>query len=116
MKMNITKKSLVLICAIALLSSASLVFATYLMTSSPVTGVATSQATLALTLDKASVVQGESWTLTATVSDGTQGITINFLEGSTSVGTAITGTGGIATLTLTPSVGSHTYTATGTHP
>jgi hypothetical protein len=116
-KMNVTKKALAIICVAALLCSAGLVLATYTMTSAPVTGsVSAPEATLSLALDKTAIVAGESWTLTATVSDGASGVTINFLEGSSSVGSAVTGVGGVATLTLTPAVGSHTYTATGEHP
>ena len=98
------------------MASIGVAVATYLMTSNPVTGDVIDQETIALTLTPSSIVLGDSWTLTATVSDGTSGITITFLDGAVSAGTAVTDASGVATISLTPTIGSHTYTAQGTHP
>jgi len=77
------------------------------------------QATMTLTLSPTTVTVGQSWTLTATVSDSTQGITVTFHEDSLTgpaVGAAVTNAAGVATLVLTPTLGSHVYYATATHP
>jgi hypothetical protein len=114
--MNNKLKIAAAIIAVALLT-VGIVYALYTMTSNPVTGTANDQETLSLTLSPTTIVVGETWTLTATVSDGTVGLTVTFIEqGVGSVGTADTNSLGVATLTLTPGVGSHTYTATAEHP
>lgn len=98
------------------LASLGVAYASYVMTSNNVTGTVTAQATMSLTLSPTTVVEGQTWTLTSTVSDATAGITVTFKEGITTVGTATTNSAGIATLSFIPLAGSHTYVATATHP
>lgn len=63
------------------------------------------------------LTEGESITLSTTVSDGTQGINVTFLnQNGVSVGTAITDATGVATLTITPPEGTWSFYATATHP
>lgn len=109
-------KQILIILTISAMITIPLVSAAYVMTSNTVTTNGTAQATLTLAIDKTAFVQGDSVLLTATVSDQTSGLTITFNEGANPVGTATTNGQGIATLTLTPTVGSHTYSATGSHP
>lgn len=99
-----------------ILAAIAVAYAVYVMNSPPVSGTVGAQATLGLALNPTTIIQGEQWTLTATVSDATSGITVTFVEGATTVGTAVTDVSGVATLTLTPSVGFHMYSATATHP
>jgi len=114
--MNSKLKTVGLILVVALITVGVVYAVSYFMTSNPVTGTVTPQATLSLALSPSTVTLGDSWTLTATVSDGTGGITVTFLEGASTVGTANTDVSGVASITFAPTVGSHTYTATATHP
>ena len=64
-----------------------------------------------LGLSPSTISEGDSWTLTATLTNGQSGVTITFKEGSVVVGTAVTNGQGTAVLTLVPSVGDHVYVA-----
>lgn len=113
---SLNLKFLLIVSLIAACITIPLVSAAYVMTSNTVQVTGTAQATLSLISDKSSFVVGSQILLSATVSDQTPGITINFLDGSVSVGTSNTNSQSIATLTLTPQAGQHNYTATGSHP
>lgn len=80
----------------------------------PVTVTVNAPLTTSLTLsaNPVSVTPGAPTTLTATVtsSSGTPGGTISFSEGATAVG-SVNLVNGVATLSLTPSPGQHTYSA-----
>lgn len=73
--------------------------------------------TVLTTVPSANVFDGDSVTLTATVSRVGQGTvhpsdgTVTFFEGSTVLGTTLVGTDGAATFNITAVVGSHTYSA-----
>jgi len=74
-------------------------------------------AELQLTPNKTTLTVGETLTLTATVSDGTSGLTVTFYnQNDDPVGTATTNTDGVATLNLIPQIGTWQYYATATHP
>ena len=74
-------------------------------------------AELQLTPNKTTLTVGETLTLTATVSDGTSGLTVTFYnQHDDPVGTATTNTDGAATLNLVPQIGTWQYYATATHP
>ena len=69
-----------------------------------------------LTASASSIRVGESLTLTATVSDGgtvVEGASVSFTSGNLAIGTAVTGSDGVATLTVsTLEAGSYSITAT----
>lgn len=69
-----------------------------------------------LTASASSITVGESLTLTATVSDGgtaVEGASVSFTSGNLAIGTAVTGSDGVATLTVsTLEAGSYSITAT----
>jgi N-acetylneuraminic acid mutarotase len=68
----------------------------------------------ALSASASAVAFGQPLTLTATVtaaSGATPTGTVNFLNGATSLGSAALNASGVATLTLTPAVGSYSVTA-----
>ena len=120
-----TVQILIVVGIIALLIG--IAYGTYTMISNPITGTVEPQPTptptptpepaiLTLTLTPETIYVGESWTLTATVSDGTAGIAVTFKEDGAPIDARITNSQGIATLTLTPTLGSHTYTAEAQHP
>jgi hypothetical protein len=117
--MMLTAKVKALICTIVIASliCAGVVYAAYLMTSNNTSGTVGEQADIQLTLSPTSITLGSSWTLSATVTDHAAGVTITFKEGTTTLGTGVTNSNGIALLTFAPTtVGAHTYVAEGTHP
>lgn len=69
-----------------------------------------------LTASASSIRVGESLTLTATVSDGgtvVEGASVSFTSGNLAIGTAVTGSDGVATLTTSSlDAGSYSITAT----
>ena len=69
-----------------------------------------------LTASASSIRVGESLVLTATVSDGgtaVEGASVSFTSGNLAIGTAVTGSDGVATLTVsTLEAGSYSITAT----
>ena len=112
-------KTFIIIAVVAFATLAvGIVVASYIMTSNNVTVDVTEpvpNATLALTTSNTNIVEGNSVTLTATVSDGASGIAIDFWEGSQYLGSDTTDSLGKATIQLFPAVGSHVYTAQGEH-
>ncbi len=81
----------------------------------------TAAETLNLGSSSTDIREGESITLTATVSDQRNGIVISFYDDFNSqhnlIGQATTAGGGIATLVTTPTgAGQHSYSAVGLHP
>jgi hypothetical protein len=96
----------------------SIAVAAYQITSNIVTvNVSAPQATIALVSSATQVVGGTPITLTATLSDQANGVVVTFYDGGTQLTPQVnTSGGGIATLTLTPSVGTHDYTAQASHP
>ena len=115
--MNRKLRTVALILAVALLT-VGVAYAVYLMTSNTVNVNVTSQAALTLTVDKTSIVQGESITLTVTASDGAvcAGVAVDFKEGASTLATINMNSVGVATYTFAPAVGSHTYFAEADHP
>jgi hypothetical protein len=115
--MKIGLKGVTFLLVLGLLGCVGLGIAAYTMTSNSVLVNVSSQATINLAVDKASITQGDAILLTATVSDGgvSSGLTVTFLDGAAAIGTATTNTAGVATLSLNPTVGAHTYTATASH-
>jgi hypothetical protein len=97
-------------------------------TPSPTPPAASPQATLTLRWDvfggvaagSNTIGDNEAVTLVAYVSDNTEGITVNFYEGSASgslLGSAVTGSDGAAVLRIgTLSAGTHSFIATANHP
>jgi sugar lactone lactonase YvrE len=70
--------------------------------------------TTTLTASATSLTVGQTLTLTATVtavSGATPTGTVTFLNGTTSLGSGLLNSSGVATLTLTPAVGSYSITA-----
>ena len=69
-----------------------------------------------LTASASSITVGESLVLTATVTDGgtaVEGASVSFTSGNLAIGTAVTGSDGVATLTVsTLEAGSYSITAT----
>ncbi|MEO6701600.1 MAG: Ig-like domain-containing protein [Jatrophihabitantaceae bacterium] len=59
-----------------------------------------------------SVVSGTAVTLKATVAPSAAAGTIQFAEGGTNFGVPVTVSAGVASTTVTPTVGTHSYTAT----
>lgn len=90
--------------------------ASYVMTSNTVTVIVNNAETLTLTSSLSTAVSGQQITLTATISDQRNGVVVTFYDNGVNVGQATSMGGGIATLTVTPAVGTHSYTATGLHP
>jgi len=81
----------------------------------PFTVTATTIATTTtLTASAANLTYGQALTLTATVTPASGAIptgTVTFLNGATSLGTGTLNSSGVATLVLTPAVGSYSITA-----
>jgi hypothetical protein len=110
-------KSVSILTIVLVLSCVGVAVAAYEITSNIVTVTVTApQAQLTLVSSATQVVGGTPITLTATLNDFANGVTVNFYDGGANVGTSTTGGGGIATLVLTPSVGVHNYHAIATHP
>jgi hypothetical protein len=111
------KLALAVLALCVLMAGSGYVIAAYIMTSNAVTVTVVASASLSLSTSSSSITQGEAITLTAVISDQRNGVVISFYDHETEpVGQATTAGGGIATLALTPSAGSHSYTATGLHP
>lgn len=76
----------------------------------------TTSVRIELTASASSIRVGESLTLTATVTDGgtaVEGASVSFTSGNLAIGTAVTGSDGVATLTVsTLEAGSYSITAT----
>jgi hypothetical protein len=111
---------LLLVCVL-LASTIGVVVASYVMTSNSVVVTVTAAETLNLGSSSTDIREGESITLTATVSDQRNGIVISFYDDFNSqhnlIGQATTAGGGIATLVTTPTgAGQHSYSAVGLHP
>ena len=84
----------------------------YAASSGTVAETVTIPTTTTLALSTATAYPGASVTMTATVSPAAAGLTVTFLNGSTSLTTAITNSAGVATYTLTaPSAGTYTLGA-----
>ena len=99
------------------LSTATAVIAGYEITSNHVTvTVSNPLATLTLTASATEFTSGQSVTLTATLSDFGNNILISLYEGGTMLEQKPSAGGGIATFTVTPSVGTHDYVAYASHP
>lgn len=110
------KTTIFLILAI-LFASFGVAVAVYEITSNIVTvTVSAPQAQLTLATSATAITLGESITLTATLNDFANGVVVTFYDGTTNVGQTNTTGGGIATLQLTPSIGTHNYKAIATHP
>lgn len=111
------KKTLYLaVAALAALSVVGIAVGSYVMNSPAITVTVSKAECLGLGANRLSLTEGEVLTLTATVSDQRNGIVISFYEDGALIGQATTSGGGIATLEIYPTPGTHTYTATGLHP
>jgi hypothetical protein len=100
----------------AIASVAGYAYASYVMTTQTITVTVTDPQTMSLGASSQTIVSGQSLTLTATISDQRNGVVVTFYDGETSVGQATSAGGGIASLTIQPSMGTHNYHATGLHP
>lgn len=116
------KNTKIIIAVVALALVAGIATAAYVMTA-PMSDDITvnppgSPATLSKVTSSAyTLTAGETITLTTTVSDGTQGINVTFLnQNGVSVGTAVTDESGTASVTITPPEGTWSFYATATHP
>jgi hypothetical protein len=114
--MKTSTKIAILLLVVLLIGVASAVYIMQAPMSSDV--VVTGQATLSkVSVSSILITAGDSLTLSTTVSDHTQGITVTFFnQNDVSVGTAVTGPTGTATLTIQPPVGTWSFYATATHP
>ena len=130
MKLNDKIKAAIIIAVVTTLIVAGVALAAYTMTSpssdpltvtdptpSPSPTPPPVDATLSkVTLSVTTITVGESVTLSTTVSDATPDLTVTFFNnGAGIVGTAITNATGIASLTITPPLGTWTYYATAQH-
>ena len=130
MKLNDKLKAAVIIAVVVSLIVAGVALAAYTMTSPSSNPLTVTDPTptpsptpepIAATLSKIelsvpTITVGEEVTLSTTVSDSTPDITVTFFNnGDGVVGTAITDTSGIASLTITPPLGTWTYYATAQH-
>lgn len=116
------KNTKILIAVLALALVVGIAAAAYVMTA-PMSDDITvnppgTQATLSkVTSSTYTLTEGASITLSTTVSDGTQGINVTFLnQNGVSVGTAVTDNTGTASVTITPPEGTWSFYATATHP
>ena len=122
MKLTNKLKAIIIVVAVACLFIVAVGAITYLIgvsnsAAGTVSGL-TIQIPLNLTLQPTAITEGEDWTLIATATGANAanavGKIVTFKEGTTTVGTASiqqVGSEYKAEITLTPSVGSHTYLA-----
>jgi hypothetical protein len=125
----VTVAAIILVAVIV--ASISSVIAKYLIQSNEVTGIVNPQptptptptpppATMALTIDPDTITAGESFLLTATLSDSANGLTVNFYQGSIESGVlmgASTTSNGVAAYTVSGlSAGTYTFYAECDHP
>jgi len=85
-------------------------YGTSASTSQTLTVTAISTTTTLATLSSSTAVSGSTVTLSATVTPAVAGETVNFLNGSTTLGTGTTNAAGIATYALTASSAGTSYT------
>ncbi len=90
--------------------------ASYVMTTPTITVTVTKAETMGIASSSQTIVEGQTLTLTATISDQRNGVVVTFYQDGVSCGQATSMGGGIATLTLTPSQGTHSYYAVASHP
>lgn len=121
-----------IIAAVLLFAAISVVVANYLIYSNQVTGnvnptpspspTPPPAATLTLEIDggtSSTIYVGDTFTLTATLSDSANGVTVTFYRGTIGSGVSIgqdTTVAGVAEYTFSPAVGSYTYYAVADHP
>ena len=113
--MNNALKATLIIVVIAVLATATVVTAAYLMTSNTIAGTPTGQAILTLTPSTVTPVSGVSWTLTAHISDDAEGVTIALKNNGSPVTSDITDSSGNAVFTVAPTA-PFSYIATADHP
>lgn len=103
---------------VVLLASAliSVVIASYQMQSSDIAVTVTKRQSIGISASAPEIVEGETVTLSAKVSDSRNGIVVSFYQNGTLCGQATTLNGGVASLTITPPEGTHYYFAKGLHP
>ena len=110
-----TKGLAIALVGILLIVSAGVAYAVYTMTSSPINYPVYSQATLVLSVNGSSAVVGDIVHLVATCSDGSYAGVITFLDGSNSIGTALS-SGGVAILDYQVNTAkTYSFSATGVH-
>ena len=102
----------------AILVTAGVALAAYLITSNTVNVTVLTQATMTLQANSTSLTVGDTVQLTATLSDGaaSSGLAVTFLDGATTLATVNADTSGVAVYAYAPAAGSYVYTATATHP
>jgi hypothetical protein len=110
------KLVLVLLSVAVLASVVGAAVASYVMTSNVVSLTVTDPERLTLAGSHQTIVSGQTYTLTATISDQRNGVVVTFYDGDQSIGQASSMGGGLATLTIEPSMGNHNYHAVASHP
>jgi hypothetical protein len=133
MKLSLSKKSIMILLAVAALATLLIVSASYVMTSpvsqnvvvnptptpTPSPTPTPAPATLStVTVSATALTVGQSLTVTTQVSDHTEGIVVTFktVTGDITVGTANTDATGLASFTFLPPLGQTRYYAVAVHP
>lgn len=112
-------KSLCALLVVAVIVSISCVYAFYVITSqhSPDVVVGDKATLSAPTVSSIAINVGDNLTLTTTLSDGLSGVNVTFFnQNDVVVGTAVTDSAGVATLTIQPPLGTWSFYAQAEHP